>query len=82
MRRKRRESFPLEITALHNAKRSKTDDDVKGQRFKNAAGRNSPLRQLDPFLSEDGLIRVGGRLAGPQSVTKQDIKSFYPGSIT
>ena len=36
-----RESFPLEITA-HNAKRSKTDDDVKGQRFKNAGGRNSP----------------------------------------
>ena len=42
-----RESFPLEITALHNVKRSKMDDDVKGQRFKNAAGRNSPLRQLD-----------------------------------
>ena len=27
---------------------------MKGQRFKNAAGRNSPLRQLDPFLSEEG----------------------------
>ena len=57
-----RESFPLEITALHNAKRSKMDDDVKGERFKNAARRNSPLRQLDPFLSEEGLIRVGRRL--------------------
>ena len=32
-----RESFPLEITAVHNAKRSKMDDDVKGERFKNAA---------------------------------------------
>ncbi|XP_068757566.1 uncharacterized protein [Montipora capricornis] len=57
-----RESFLSEITALHHAKRMKMDDDVTGQRVKNAAGRNSPLRQLDPFLSEDGLIRVGGRL--------------------
>ena len=57
-----RESFLSEITALHHAKRTKMDDDVKGQRVKNAAGRNSPLRELDPSLSEDGLIRVGGRL--------------------
>ncbi|XP_068757547.1 uncharacterized protein [Montipora capricornis] len=57
-----RESFLSEITALHHAKRTKMDDDVTGQRVKNAAGRNSPLRQLNPFLSEDGLIRVGGRL--------------------
>ena len=57
-----RESFLSEITALHHAKRTKMDDDVKGQRVKNAAGRNSPLSQLDPFLSEDGFIRVGGRL--------------------
>ena len=57
-----RESFLSEINALENARRSKTDDDVKGQRFENSAGRNSPLKQLDPFLSEDGLIRAGGRL--------------------
>ena len=57
-----RESFLSEITALHHAKRSKMDEDVKGQQVKNAEGRNSPLRQLDPFLSEDGLIRVGERL--------------------
>ena len=41
-----RESFLSEINALQNAKRPKTDDDVKGQRFKNVAGRNSPLRWL------------------------------------
>ena len=65
-----RESFLSEITTLHNAKRSKMDDDVKSQRFKIAAGRNSPLRQLNPFLSEDGPIRVGGRL-GPAPISDE-----------
>ncbi|KAK3729480.1 hypothetical protein QZH41_019941, partial [Actinostola sp. cb2023] len=55
------QSFPSEMTAL-SVKSQNEKDVTENRRVKNMVGRTSPLRQLDPFLSDDGLLRVGGRL--------------------
>ena len=54
-----RQSFPTVMAAL-SLKPQKEKEGIGGRR--NTMARNRPLRQLDPFLSEDGLLRVGGRL--------------------
>ena len=54
-----RQSFPTVMAAL-SLKPQNEKEHTGGRR--NTMARNDPLRQLDPFLSEDGLLRVEGRL--------------------
>ena len=52
------EEFPEEISLLRSANARPGPRDCHSSRVV----KNSPLYKLDPFLDEDGILRVGGRL--------------------
>lgn len=60
-------AFPEEVEALRKIQRAdcKTDRDFAKAR-KSEIKKSSTLYRLDPFLDQDGLIRVGGRLRKSQ----------------
>lgn len=53
------EEFPEEISLLRSANVRQGPQDCHSSRVMK---KNSPLYKLDPFLDEDGILRVGGRL--------------------
>lgn len=60
------EHFCEELEALHNLHVTGEVTDRKATRVRNESlGKSSSLFRSDPYLDDDGLIRVGGRIKRP-----------------
>ena len=73
------EAFRDELSRLKNEpKPSRTEEPrVKNKELKNS----SPLYRLDPFVDNNGMLRVGGRIKAPS--ISEDVKHpvFYLGKV-
>ena len=64
-------AFPKEIEALQKIQRADGENDRQFVKTKKSeVKKSSALYRLDPFLDQDGLIRVGGRLGNSQEFPK------------
>jgi len=69
-----RGAFPKEIEALQKIQRADGENDRQFVKTKKSeVKKSSALYRPDPFLDQDGLIRVGGRLGNSQEFP-EDLK--------
>ena len=65
-------AFPKEIEALKKIQSADCKDPPKVPReMKSEIKKSSGLYRLDPFLEQDGFIRVGGRLGKTQEFSEE-----------
>ena len=64
-------AFPKERKALQEVRRVDFESDRQfAKAMKSEIKKSSTLYRLDPFLDQDGLIRVGGRLSKSQEFSE------------